>query len=71
MAQEIGQQMTENARRVSPAPDVSRLSSSELCAALRTLPYRESAFLVLRLVRGRTPRLLAMAAFVLLSLSGR
>jgi hypothetical protein len=54
MAQEIGQRMTENARRVSPPPDVSRLSAPELCAALRALPYRESAFLVLRLVRGRT-----------------
>jgi hypothetical protein len=54
MAQEIGQRMTENARRVSPPPDVSRLSAPELCAALRALPYRESAILVHRLVRGRT-----------------
>ncbi|HEX8438139.1 hypothetical protein [Archangium sp.] len=54
MAQEIGRRMAENARHVSPAPDVSRLSAPELCAALRALPYRESAFLVLRLVRGST-----------------
>lgn len=54
MAQEIGRRMAENAARVSPAPDVSRLTTSELGAALRALPYRESALLVTRLVRGRS-----------------
>lgn len=46
--------MTENAAPVSPAPDVSRLTTPELGAALRALPYRTSAFLVTRLVRGRS-----------------
>lgn len=54
MAQEIGQRMTENAAPVSPAPDVSRLSTAELGAALRALPHRQSAFLMTRLVQGRS-----------------
>ncbi|MGZ3461190.1 MAG: hypothetical protein ACXU86_22095, partial [Archangium sp.] len=53
-AQEIGRRMTENARPVFPAPDASRLTPPELCAALRALPYRPSAFLVTRLVRSRS-----------------
>ncbi|WP_324965625.1 hypothetical protein [Archangium sp.] len=48
--------MTENAAPVSPAPDVSRLSTAELGAALRALPYRQTAFLVKRLVQGRSLR---------------
>jgi hypothetical protein len=51
MAQEIGRRMAENGEPVSPAPDVSRLSATELGAALRALPYRQSAFLVTRLLR--------------------
>ena len=46
--------MADNPRRVSPTPDVSRLSAAELSAALRALPYRASAFLVARLVRGHS-----------------
>ena len=53
MAQEIGRRMAENRAPVSPAPDATRLSAPELGAALRTLPYRPSAFLVKRLVQGR------------------
>lgn len=53
MAQEIGRRMTENGGPVSPAPDVSRLSTTELGAALRALPYRQSAFLATRLLQGR------------------
>ncbi|WP_239470620.1 hypothetical protein [Archangium violaceum] len=33
---------------------MSRLTAAELCAALRALPYRQAAFLVTRLVQGRT-----------------
>lgn len=54
MAQENGRRMAENRRPVSPAPDVSRLSAPELSAALRAQPYRASAFLVMRLVRGQS-----------------
>ncbi|WP_257462377.1 hypothetical protein [Archangium lipolyticum] len=54
MAQEIGRRMTENAAPVSPAPDISRLTAAELGTALRALPYRQAAFLVTRLVQGRT-----------------
>jgi hypothetical protein len=54
MAQEIGRRMAENRAPVSPAPDVTRLSAPELGAALRALPYRPSAFLVKRLVQGRS-----------------
>ena len=46
--------MAENAAPVSPAPDASRLTTAELGAALRALPYRSSAFLATRLVRGRS-----------------
>lgn len=53
-AQEIGRRMAENAPRVSPPLDASRLTTPELGAALRALPYRASAFLVTRLVRGRS-----------------
>ncbi len=45
--------MAENAVPVSPASDVSRLSAAELGAALRALPYRQTALLVKRLVQGR------------------
>lgn len=61
MAQENGRRMAENHGPVSPAPDVSLLSAVELSAALRALPYRASAFLVMRLVRGQS--LEACAAF--------
>lgn len=54
MAQEISRRMTENAAPVSPAPDASRLSTAELVAALRAIPYRASAFLMTRLVQGRS-----------------
>lgn len=54
MAQEIGRRMAENESPVSPAPDVTRLSATELGAALRALPYRQSALLVMRLVQGRS-----------------
>jgi len=46
--------MAENEGSVSPAPDVTRLSAAELGAALRALPYRQSALLVGRLVQGRS-----------------
>ncbi len=46
--------MAENEGPVSPAPDVTRLSAAELGAALRALPYRQSAVLVGRLVQGRS-----------------
>lgn len=46
--------MAENAAPVSPAPEVSRLSTAELAAALRALPYRQAAFLMTRLVQGRS-----------------
>ncbi len=45
--------MAENGGLVSPAPDVSHLSATELGAALRALPYRQSAFLVTRLLQDR------------------
>jgi hypothetical protein len=54
MAQEIDRRMAENAAPVSPAPDVSRLSTAELSAALRALPYRQAAFLLTRLAQGRS-----------------
>lgn len=46
--------MAENRGPVSPPPDVSHLSATELGVALRALPYRQSAFLVTRLLQGRT-----------------
>ncbi|WP_233262194.1 hypothetical protein [Vitiosangium sp. GDMCC 1.1324] len=39
---------------MSPALDVSRLTTPELCAALRALPYRQTALLVRRLVQGHS-----------------
>lgn len=54
VAQEISRGMTENTAPVSLAPDASRFSTAELCAALRALPYRLSAFLMTRLVQGRS-----------------
>ncbi|MCY1079715.1 hypothetical protein [Archangium lansingense] len=39
---------------MSPAPDVTRLSTAELGAALRALPYRQAAFLLTRLAQGRS-----------------
>ncbi|MFE8600082.1 hypothetical protein [Archangium violaceum] len=56
MAQEIGRRMTENDASVSPPPDVSHLSAAELVAALRALPYRQTAFLMTRLVQDRSMR---------------
>ncbi|HEX5747816.1 MAG TPA: hypothetical protein VFZ09_16345 [Archangium sp.] len=56
MAQEIGRRMSENEAPVSPAPDVSHLSTAELVAALRALPYRQTAFLLTRLVQDRSTR---------------
>ncbi len=53
-AQEIGGRMKENPASVSPVPDISRLSAAELGAALRALPYRQSAFLVMRMVKCRS-----------------
>lgn len=46
--------MSENAAPVSPAPDASHLSTAQLLAALRALPYREAAFLLTRLTQGRS-----------------
>lgn len=54
MAQEIDRRMAENGAPVSPAPDVSRLSTAELVTALQALPYRQSAFLLMRLAQGRS-----------------
>ncbi len=48
--------MAENAAPVSPAPDVTRLSTAELVTALRALRYRQAAFLLTRLVQGRSQR---------------
>ncbi|WP_211276516.1 hypothetical protein [Archangium gephyra] len=56
MAQEIGRRMAENGAPVSPAPDVSHLSTAELVTALRALPYRQTAFLMTRLVQDRSTR---------------
>ena len=56
MAQEIGRRMAENDGPVSPAPDVSHLSTAELVTALRALPYRQTAFLMTRLVQDRSTR---------------
>jgi hypothetical protein len=39
---------------VSPPPDVSQLSPTALSEALRALPYRQAAFLIVRLVQGRS-----------------
>ncbi len=46
--------MTEDGGPVSPPPDVSQLSPTALSEALRALPYRQAAFLIFRLVRGRS-----------------
>lgn len=54
MAQEISRRMAENAAPVSPAPDASRLSTAELGAALRALPYRQCALLMTRLTQNRS-----------------
>jgi hypothetical protein len=48
--------MAENGAPVSPPPDVAHLSTAELVAALRALPYRQTAFLMTRLVQDRSTR---------------
>lgn len=48
--------MTENEASVSPPPEVSHLSAAELVVALRALPYRQTAFLMTRLVQDRSMR---------------
>ena len=46
--------MTEDAVPVSPPPDVSQLSPTALSEALRALPYRQAAFLIVRLTQDRS-----------------
>jgi len=46
--------MTEDVVPVSPPPDISQLSPTALSEALRALPYRQAAFLTVRLLQGRS-----------------